>query len=126
MKMHRLDHVNIRTSNLQKMIDWYDRILGLKTGWRPDFGFPGAWIYIGDQAIIHLVQVAQECASVEPKIEHFAIQATGYKEFAGRLKDNDIAHTVDSVPGAPIFQVNLKDFDGNHIHIDFDVSESGG
>ena len=55
MQISKLDHVNVRTANLAEMVDWYDRVLGLKSGKRPDFPFPGAWIYIGEQAFLHLV-----------------------------------------------------------------------
>ncbi len=34
-----------------------------------------------------------------------------------------MAYTIDPVPGFPVVQVNLRDPDGNHIHIDFDQAE---
>jgi catechol 2,3-dioxygenase-like lactoylglutathione lyase family enzyme len=123
MQISRLDHVNVRTKNLKEMIDWYDRILGLKTGARPDFVFPGAWVYVGNQAAIHLVGTDKDCAAIEPKIEHFAFSATGLRELVEKLTANGIAHSIDEVPGMPLVQVNLADYDGNHIHIDFAVSE---
>ena len=123
MRMLRLDHVNVRTSNLAEMIRFYEDILGLKSGDRPNFPFPGAWIYVGESPIIHLVGVDEECESIEPKIEHFALQATGLPEFTEKLTQVGIPHSIDSVPGVPIVQVNLEDVDGNHIHIDFHADE---
>ena len=55
--LKRLDHVNVRTANLDAMIDWYGAMLGMTTGPRPDFPFPGAWLYIGNDPVIHLVGV---------------------------------------------------------------------
>ncbi|MBT8458629.1 MAG: glyoxalase [Rhodobacteraceae bacterium] len=124
MKLHRLDHVNIRTAQLGPMVEFYERILGLRAGARPDFGFPGAWLYLDEHPIVHLVGVEQECASVDPKIEHFAIEATGLKEFISRLEAAGIAHAVRPVPGYPILQVNFRDVDGNHIHVDFNSGEA--
>ncbi|MCV3271865.1 VOC family protein [Roseobacter sinensis] len=124
MEISRLDHVNLRTSNLEAMADWYTRVLGLQRGPRPDFGFPGAWLYIGDHAVVHLVGVSEECASIAPKIEHFAFRATGFDTLMARLDDSGIAPDVVRVPGLPIVQVNLADVDGNHIHIDFDSAEA--
>jgi len=123
MKMHRLDHVNLRTSRLAEMVAFYHDLLGMKEGPRPDFNFPGAWIYIDEHPIIHLVEVKNECATVQPKIEHFALQASGLKKLLEKLKKAGIDHTVDPVPGFPIVQVNLADVDGNHIHIDFNSEE---
>ena len=123
MKILRLDHVNVKTSKLTEMVRFYEDILGLKSGARPNFPFPGAWIYVGDYPIIHLVGVDEECASVEPKIEHFALQATGLSELIEKLTQVGIRHSIDPVPSVPIVQVNLKDVDGNHIHIDFHSDE---
>lgn len=123
MHISKLDHVNVRTKNLKEMVDWYDRILGLKTGARPDFVFPGAWVYVGNQAAIHLVGTDKDFAAIEPRIEHFAFSATGLRELVEKLTANGVAHSIDEVPGMPLVQVNLADHDGNHIHIDFAVSE---
>src|SRR5690242_17690871 len=42
MTMAWLDHVNIRTANLEAVSKFYSEILGLRKGPRPPFGFPGA------------------------------------------------------------------------------------
>mgnify|MGYP000188652562 CR=1 FL=1 len=55
--LKKLDHVNVRTARLDAMIAWYGEMLGMNTGPRPDFDFPGAWLYAGDNAVIHLVGV---------------------------------------------------------------------
>lgn len=119
MKIKRLDHVNLYTSNLAQMVEWYDRVLEIKSGPRPNFPFPGAWLYVAGDPVVHMSQVEKERASVEPRIEHFAFQAEGLKKLVDRLNQFGIEHSVDEVPGLPITQVNLADFDGNHIHIDF-------
>ncbi len=123
MKLKRLDHVNIRTARLDVQIAWYAAVLGLTSGPRPPFGFRGAWMYLGDAPIVHLVEVADEPRSVEPKIEHFAISAEGLPAFLERLEANDVTYSVDPVPEFPIVQVNLRDPDGNHIHVDFAAEE---
>lgn len=124
MQIKQLDHVNLRTTRLDEMVAWYRDVLGLTTGKRPDFSFPGAWIYIGDQPAIHLVGVAQEAAAADSlKLEHFAMSATGFDELVERLKEREITYSVDPVPGFPIVQINCHDPDGNHIHIDFHNSE---
>ncbi len=127
MPLIAFDHVNIRTSNLESMIDWYCDVLGMQTGRRPDFSFPGAWLYLGENALVHLVGVATDPrVGGSVSLEHFAFRAKGLEEFTETLNARDIAHTIDPVPGFPIVQVNLHDLDGNHIHVDFDVTEHRG
>ncbi len=126
MPPERLDHVNIRTANVEKMVDWYGRVLDMHPGPRPDFPFPGAWLYVGNHAVVHLVGVEHQPQTREPRLEHFALTASGLKEFVERLDSLGVSYTLDPVPGLPIVQVNLADCDGNHIHIDFDAIEAEG
>lgn len=126
MQIGRLDHVNVRTENLAPMIEWYESVLGMTNGRRPDFSFGGAWLYAGDHPIVHLVEVAAGPKNQEPRIEHFAISATGLPGFIQRLNARGIPYTLDPVPGFPIVQINLHDPDGNHLHIDFADAEAKG
>ncbi|MDW4498435.1 VOC family protein [Sulfitobacter sp. D35] len=124
MELIAFDHVNVRTAKLDEMIDWYGDVLGLAPGKRPDFPFPGAWLYLGNQPYIHLVDApSARAGGGDITLEHFAFRATGLPEFRKKLQARGIEHSVDPVPGFPIVQVNLHDPEGNHIHIDFDASE---
>lgn len=124
MQLNRLDHINVRTSNLSQMIDWYTDVLGMRNGDRPPFPFPGAWMYAGDHAVVHLVSVDREPQTAGLKLEHFALTATGLASFVDRLKARGIDYDCARVPDFDVFQVNVHDCDGNHIHIDFAKSEA--
>ena len=41
MQLNKLDHVNVRTENLDAMVTWYTNVLGMRSGDRPNFAFPG-------------------------------------------------------------------------------------
>ncbi|WP_238365887.1 VOC family protein [Mesobacterium pallidum] len=124
MPVLAFDHVNVRTPNLEAMIAFYGRVLGMHPGRRPDFDFPGAWLYLGDQALVHLVGIDQDLRGGGTiTLEHFALRATGLAEFRDLLEAEGVAHSVDTVPGFPVLQVNFRDPDGNHIHVDFDAAE---
>lgn len=127
MPITAFDHVNIRTANLDALTEWYRAVLGLRPGKRPDFRFPGTWLYLGDQALIHLVGTAAAPRSGGAvALEHIAFRATGLAEFRATLDARGIAHSLDPVPGIPVVQVNLHDPDGNHIHVDFSTDELNG
>lgn len=125
MPITGFDHVNIRTSRLDEMVAWYGDVLGLYAGPRPDFPFPGAWLYLGDQALVHLV--GTDAALDDPtrvSLEHFALRARGLQAFLAKLEDRGIEAQLSPVPGLPILQVNIFDPQGNHIHVDFDAAET--
>jgi predicted enzyme related to lactoylglutathione lyase len=44
MSVGVLDHFNIRTRKLGETVRFYEEVLDLKKGERPNFAFPGAWM----------------------------------------------------------------------------------
>ena len=123
MKIHTLDHVNIRTANLDAMVEWYGRVLDMPVGDRPPFGVPGAWLYCNNHPFIHLVGVEAVASHEDLQLEHFAFSATGRAQFLRHLEQENVAYRLSKVPKADLLQVNISDFDGNHIHIDFSTLE---
>jgi len=120
-----LDHLNMRTARLAEMVAWYERILLMTPGPRPDFEFPGAWLYVGDHALVHLVEVAGEPVNgSDLKLEHGAFRARGLTDLIARLEDAGERYKLSPVPGFPVIQVNIWDPDGNHLHVDFDIAEA--
>ena len=118
-----LDHVNIRTARLAELRRFYVEALGLSDGARPPFSFGGAWLYCGEQAAVHLVEVAAAPAGREPRIEHFAFRAAGLADFLARLRRSGTAYQISLVPGSGNRQVNVFDPDGNHIEAQFAGTE---
>ena len=123
-----LDHVNLRTADLARAVAWYERVLGLHNGLRPEFGFGGAWLYVGNDAIVHLVEVeTTEGANAGPlTLEHFALQATGLGAFLETLTDAGVPYKRVEINSGPaeVVQINIHDPDGNHIHVDFPLAEA--
>ncbi len=114
-----LDHVNIRTANLAALRRFYSEVLGMKEGPRPPFKFGGAWLYCGEQAAVHLVEVGSQPAGQQPRIEHFAFRAKGLADFLATLRRQRTAYQISVVPGSGVRQVNVLDPDGNHIEVQF-------
>ena len=55
-----LNHFSIRSSDLAACERFYVGVLGMTVGPRPDFPFPGLWIYRGDHAdpanaVVHII-----------------------------------------------------------------------
>ena len=125
VQIGRLDHVNLRTAELDRLIDWYGRVLNIHPGKRPDIPVPGAWLYTDGLATIH-VNVTSDAPRIDnPTLEHFSFRATGLRDFIARLKREKEPYETVLVPGVNLVQVNVFDPDGNHIHIDFGGEEAG-
>jgi catechol 2,3-dioxygenase-like lactoylglutathione lyase family enzyme len=126
MQIRKLDHVNLRTTQLDEMIDWYTNVLGLTVGFRPAFPFPGAWLYAGDAAVIHLVGISDDPgvgSEAALKLEHFAMTATGAGEFEERLAARGDTFKRREIKEIDTIAFNIWDPDGNHIHVDFKAQE---
>ena len=51
MSLKTFEHVLILADDLKKTKEFYVDLLGLKDGYRPDFPFPGHWLYL---SLIHI------------------------------------------------------------------------
>ena len=116
----KLDHVNIRTNQLEAMVEFYERVLQLLQGPRPDFAFAGAWLYCNDEAVVHLVQVHETLQNTKVQLEHFALKGENFETTRAHLVKERVTHRVSPVPGYELTQIHLHDIDGNHIELNFD------
>ena len=123
MALVRLDHVNVRTANLEEMSRFYEETLGLEPGPRPQFRFDGRWLYCADRAVVHFVSTEAQPAGHEPRIEHFAFRARDYAAFVANLERLQVPYDVVDVPpgtGQELRQIFVRDPDGNRVEIGFD------
>ena len=116
--MERLDHVTIKASDLDASVAFYVEILGLESGARPPFSFPGAWIYCGDRPVVHIV-ADRPTETGTGSIDHIAFQARDPEAFVARLKADGTDFTQRDVPGMALRQVFLTDPDGVTVEINF-------
>lgn len=124
MSSMHLDHINIRTGHLEKMVDFYVNILGMEMGPRPSFQFNGAWLYCGSNAAVHLVETPVTPSGTDPKLEHFAFVRKGLQNFLRELKRHNILYRITTVPDIGRTQVHFSDPDENHIEVAFEQHET--
>ena len=126
----RLDHVNVLTAQLEKMVDFYTKVLELETGWRPGFDIDGAWLYCDGWPIIHLVDRPDSAQKAEGRIEHFALRGAALAPFIAHLEAASVQFEIVQIPGTNAQSVNIYDPDHNHIEVIFgelpDQSEAKG
>ena len=73
MRIRALQHVSIRSRDLDRARDFYERLLGLPTVPRPELGFPGAWYGIGASQL-HLIAHEKLMDGIDPTDPHFALE----------------------------------------------------
>ena len=101
MSVGVLDHFNIRTRNLAETVRFYEDVLGLEKGARPNFAFPGAWMYSEGKAVVHLVDISQTDEPQKPDsgvVHHVAFVSRGFDGMKQRLESK--RHDVRCAAGS--------------------------
>ena len=110
MSIALLDHVNIATDKLEATKDFFVDVLGLTVGDRPNFDFPGYWLYAGGQDLVHLVG-ADAKATDEPAspLDHFAFRTEDLDAMADRLDAHGVKYFRVQAPDGSRRQLFLRD-----------------
>jgi catechol 2,3-dioxygenase-like lactoylglutathione lyase family enzyme len=111
-----LNHANISTAKLQETIDFFVEVIGLKVGPRPDFNFAGAWLYAGNQAVIHLVERAL-ARDPEGALDHISFTAPDFDAALARLDQLGVTYRWSHIPGGFGRQAFVKDPNGVTIEL---------
>ena len=113
--MMRLDHVNVRCTDVQATSDFLQSVVGLRPGARPPFAFPGAWLYDETgRAVVHLI-AAQNTLGAAGAVDHVAFR---YDDLGVQLQHlASLGHVCATVPvpGTEIEQCFLVGPDGLQI-----------
>ena len=107
MPLQGLDHYNVITRDAEESAKFYVDVLGLRVGDRPPFPFPGAWVYCGDVAVIHLSQ-ANDVPDGSGRCSHVAFQARDYADMKRRLDGAAVKYDERVVPGLGLTQIFLE------------------
>ena len=67
MSVGVLDHYNVSTRKLKETVQFYEEILGFVNCPRPQFNFPGAWLYSAGHAVLHLNDISQTRQAAAPR-----------------------------------------------------------
>ena len=116
-----LDHYNLDTSKPEETVAFYEDVFGLVNdpSRRPDFGFPGAWLFTGDDPIIHLNFIDEDRTGPTGAFNHIAFEAEGFLDFCSRLDEREISYRTNELAEIDLLQIFLKD--PNNIRLEINI-----
>lgn len=138
-----LNHFSIRTTDLDATRHFYETVLGLTAGPRPDFPFPGLWMYAGDHgqaanAAVHIIGMDandpqglkaylgdRDPSSLKGSgaVDHVAFFADGLAGMLAHLHQLGIAARQRTVPSIGLHQLFLDDPNGVVIELNYPAAE---
>ncbi|MEO6566371.1 MAG: VOC family protein [Casimicrobiaceae bacterium] len=118
-----MNHFTVLTDDVPATVDFYGRFLGLTDGPRPDLGFPGAWLYAGSAAILHVVGGKPREQLRPGVIDHMAFSASGLNETLATLEAGGVKHVCRQQTDTNIWQVFFFDPNGARVELDFSSDE---
>lgn len=75
--MLTLQHVTINTKDVDKSTTFYEEVFGFKKTERPNFPFPGAWLWIEpERTMLHLQNTDLLTGSRYSPVDHIALDAS--------------------------------------------------
>jgi catechol 2,3-dioxygenase-like lactoylglutathione lyase family enzyme len=126
MSVGVLDHFNIRTRKLDDTVRFYQDILGLTKGDRPNFAFPGAWMYSEGKPVVHLVDISPTQEQQKPDsgvVHHVAFASRDFAGMKQRLQSKGMKFDVRQVPGGDLWQIFVNDPNGVMIELNYEAAK---
>jgi len=141
MPLSHIEHFLVAADDIDATRDWYARVLDMRSGAHPDFGFPVHWMYLGERDIVHIGPSARGASEIQKKylgrtsqdagsgtgaLDHIAFRATGLRAMLEHLKREKIHFTQRRANGQALFQLFFYDPNGIKIELNYDAAEAEG
>jgi hypothetical protein len=118
MSVGVLDHYNVSTRKLKETVQFY------VDGPRPQFNFPGAWLYSAGHAVLHLNDISQtdrQQRADSGVIDHVAFSSRGFEAMKQHLTGKGVPYRTNQVPNSARWQIFLLDPNNVEIELNFET-----
>ena len=141
MPVSHIEHILVAADDIDATRDWYARVLGMRSGPHPDFGFPVHWMYVGDVDVVHigpsakaaserqkdyLGRTSQNAGTGTGALDHIAFRATGLQEMMEHLRSQGVPFSQRRANGQALFQLFFYDPNGIKIELNYAAEEAVG
>ena len=141
MPLTHIEHFLVAADDIDATRDWYARVLGMRSGPHPDFGFPVHWMYIGDVDVVHigpsakganarqreyLGRTSQDAGTGTGALDHIAFRATGLRTMMEHLGTQGVPFSQRRASGQALFQLFFHDPNGIKIELNYAAEEAVG
>ena len=120
-----LDHFNIRTRKLGDTVRFYEDVLGLEKGPRPNFAFPGAWMYSEGKPVVHLVDISKTDEQQKPEFRRGSsrrLHQPGFFRHEAAPGKRRVRFDSRQVPGGELWQIFVNDPNGVMIELNYEAA----
>jgi catechol 2,3-dioxygenase-like lactoylglutathione lyase family enzyme len=144
MPIGKLDHYSIRTLDIEASRRFYTEVMGFEVGFRPNFDFPGLWLYngtpgTGSYGVVHIIGIDPDnpeglkaylgdrdvsTLNGTGTVDHMAFTATGLADMRARLERHKIEYRERTVPNLGLHQVFFEDPSQVTIELNFPAAEA--
>jgi hypothetical protein len=100
--------------------------MGLEKGPRPNFAFPGAWMYSEGKAVVHIVDISKTDEAQKPDsgvVHHVAFASRGFDGMKQRLESKKMPYDARQVPGGDLWQIFVDDPNGVMIELNYEAAK---
>lgn len=138
-----LNHYSIRTTELKAACDFYTQVLSLSSGPRPDFPFPGIWMYNGSHdsvanAVVHIIGIDKTDPEGLKKylgdrdesslhgtgaVDHIAFFAAGLADMLKHLESLGVPYRERTTPSIGLHQLFVSDPCGLVVELNYPAAE---
>lgn len=131
MHVKGLDHINIIAADLDETANFYESLLGLRSGRPPNVpeGFAGRWLFdVTDRPIIHVMAYNEERHGQGDRrsmptgsIDHVALACEDFDGTRRRCAELDIPHRVNDRAFGNLRQIFVTD--PNNVTLELNFAE---
>jgi glyoxylase I family protein len=114
-----VNHVGRITRRVEESKKFYRDVLGFREVERPNFDFPGAWLY-NYGIMIHLIhneKAGDPQGEIQTRDDHLALHVDDLDAAERLLKEHNVPYRKNVVADRNITQIFCRDPDGHHVEI---------